>query len=184
MAIIAASRLIPISNIVDKIKKIKPVNGRFEMIGQIKNNSRVILDYSHTPEALRTCIKNIKKQFSFSRIFLVFGCGGDRDKIKRSIMGRIANELCDKIFLTDDNPRNEDPKKIFSQITSGMKSTDYKIIFDRKEAIFEGLKKLKALERDSVLLIAGKGHENTQIIKNKKIKFNDLDILNKFKNAI
>ena len=86
--------------------------------------------------------------------------------------------------ITNDNPRNEDPKKIFSQITSGMKSTDYKIIFDRKEAIFEGLKKLKTLERDSVLLIAGKGHENTQIIKNKKIKFNDLDILNKFKNAI
>ena len=65
-----------------------------------------------------------------------------------------------------------------------MKSTGYKIIFDRKEAIFEGLKKLKTLERDSVLLIAGKGHENTQIIKNKKIKFNDLDVLNKFKNVI
>ena len=99
-------------------------------------------------------------------------------------MGKIAEEISDFQIITNDNPRNEDPKKIFSQITSGMKSTDYKIIFDRKEAIFEGLKKLKTFEPDSVLLIAGKGHENTQIIKNKKIKFNDLDILNKFKNAI
>ena len=97
------------------------------------------------------------------KIITIFGCGGERDFFKRKYMGKIAEEISDFQIITNDNPRNEDPKKIFSQITSGMKSTDYKIIFDRKEAIFEGLKKLKTLERDSVLLIAGKGHENTQI---------------------
>ena len=164
MAIIAASRLIPISNIVDKIKKIKPVNGRFEMIGQIKNNSRVILDYSHTPEALRTCIKNIKKQFSFSRIFLVFGCGGDRDKIKRSVMGRIANELCDKIFLTDDNPRNEDPKKIRNQIKEHINKKKLIEISSRENAIKKSIFELKS---GDVLIVAGKGHENYQQYKKK-----------------
>ena len=176
MAIIAASRLIPISNIVDKIKKIKPVNGRFEMIGQIKNNSRVILDYSHTPEALRTCIKNIKKQFSFSRIFLVFGCGGDRDKIKRSIMGRIANELCDKIFLTDDNPRNEDPKKIRNQIKEYINKKKLIEISSRENAIKKSIFELKS---GDVLIVAGKGHENYQQYK-KKIKFSDKSLIKRY----
>ncbi len=176
MAIIAASRLIPISNIVDKIKKIKPVNGRFEMIGKIKNNSRVILDYSHTPEALRTCIKNIKKQFSFSRIFLVFGCGGDRDKIKRSIMGRIANELCDKIFLTDDNPRNEDPKKIRNQIKEYINKKKLIEISSRENAIKKSIFELKS---GDVLIVAGKGHENYQQYK-KKIKFSDKSLIKRY----
>ena len=97
------------------MSEIKPVEGRLENVGNIKNNSKVILDYAHTPDALKHTLESIKEQFSHSSISIVFGCGGDRDKDKRSIMGKIANNYCDKIFLTDDNPRyNENPKKFFS----------------------------------------------------------------------
>ena len=94
MAILAAKNSkIKFSKIVESINKIKPVNGRLEKIGNIKNNSKVILDYAHTPEALKTSLENIKEQFKFSDISIVFGCGGERDKLKRSIMGKIANNL-------------------------------------------------------------------------------------------
>ena len=96
--------------------KIRSVPGRLEKIGHLKNNSIVILDYAHTPDALEVCLKNIHEQFKLRKINLVFGCGGERDKPKRKIMGKIANNYCDKIFLTDDNPRYENPKKIRNQI--------------------------------------------------------------------
>ena len=105
-----------IEEILKSIHKIKPTKGRFEKIGNLKNNSNVILDYAHTPHALKTAILDIKKEFPLSKISLVFGCGGDRDKNKRSIMGSIAKKYCDKIYLTDDNPRTENPKQIRDQI--------------------------------------------------------------------
>jgi len=103
-------------DIVNIIHKIKPVYGRLEKVGSIKNNSLVLLDYAHTPDALRTCLQNIKNQFQNRKISIVFGCGGDRDKLKRPSMGKIANEYCHKIYLTDDNPRNENPRKIRESI--------------------------------------------------------------------
>ena len=117
MAILASLQLkLPMQKIIKSIYKIKPVNGRLEQIGKLKNNSRVILDYAHTPEALKTSLINIKEQFKLSNINIVFGCGGERDKPKRKIMGKIANDYCNKIYLTDDNPRTENPKKIRNQI--------------------------------------------------------------------
>ena len=115
---IAAALLskLTIKKILKNIKKIKPLDGRLEKIGNLKNNSKVILDYAHTPDALKECINNIRDQFSNRKISLVFGCGGDRDIQKRSIMGKIANELCNKIYLTDDNPRTENPSKIRADI--------------------------------------------------------------------
>ena len=111
MAILAANQSnIPINQILNIIKKIKPVNGRMEVIGSLKNNGKVILDYAHTPDALETCLKNIKQQFNDRKINIVFGCGGERDKPKRKLMGSIANKYCDKVYLTDDNPRKENPK--------------------------------------------------------------------------
>ena len=101
---------IKIDTILRNISKVKPVNGRLEQIGKLKNKSRVILDYAHTPDALKTVISNIKEDYPLSKISLVFGCGGDRDKSKRPLMGDIANKYCDKIYLTDDNPRFENPK--------------------------------------------------------------------------
>ena len=116
-SILAASRSkIKFNKIIESIKDIKPVEGRLEIIGNIKNNSKVILDYAHTPDALKYTLESIKEQFGQSTISIVFGCGGDRDKDKRSIMGKIANQYCNKIFLTDDNPRYENPNKIRNQI--------------------------------------------------------------------
>ena len=112
MAVLAAEKSgIKFNKIINIIEKLKPVNGRLEKIGIIKNNSKVILDYAHTPDALQTCLQNLKEQFKNKKISIVFGCGGNRDQLKRPMMGKIANFYCDRIYLTDDNPRNENPKK-------------------------------------------------------------------------
>ena len=116
MAALAATRIVPMKRIVNILHKIKPINGRLEKIGKLKNLSTIILDYAHTPDALKICIKNIRQQFKHSNISILFGCGGERDKSKREIMGNITNDLCDKIYLTDDNPRKENPSKIRKQI--------------------------------------------------------------------
>ncbi len=116
-SILAASKSkIKFNKIIESISNIKPVDGRLENIGRIKNNSKVILDYAHTPDALKYALESIKEQFSQSSISIVFGCGGNRDKDKRPIMGKIANQYCNNIFLTDDNPRYENSKKIRNQI--------------------------------------------------------------------
>ena len=112
MAIIAANKSgLKVDKIISNLHKIKSVNGRLEKIGKVKNNSRVILDYAHTPAALETALLNLKEQFPSSRLILVFGCGGNRDFKKRPLMGKIAEKYSDKIYLTDDNPRSESPSK-------------------------------------------------------------------------
>ena len=176
MAVIAASKLIDISKIVNKLTYVLPVNGRFENIGKLFNNSKVILDYSHTPKALETCISDIKNQFQFSKISILFGCGGNRDKPKRLIMGKIADKLCNKIYLTDDNPRSENPKKIRSQIKKGIKYNKVFEIPSREIAIEKAIKDLKS---GDVLIVAGKGHENFQEYKTKKF-FSDKIFIEKY----
>ena len=94
-------------------------------IGNLKNNGIVILDYAHTPHALKTMLSNVKEDFPLSRISLVFGCGGNRDQDKRSMMGNIAQKYCDNIYLTDDNSRLEDPKFIRNQIKKGSKIKNF-----------------------------------------------------------
>jgi len=117
MAMLAAEdKNLNFKKIVNKMSKIKPVNGRLEKIGKIKNNSIVVLDFAHTPDALRISLENLKEQFKDKKIAIVFGCGGDRDKFKRPSMGMIASKYCYKIYLTDDNPRTENPKKIRNEI--------------------------------------------------------------------
>ena len=169
MAVAAASQFIPIDKIMKKIEKITPVNGRMEEIGLIRNNSKVFLDYAHTPEALKACILNIKNHFNLKKINLLFGCGGDRDKEKRSLMGKIANKYCNKIYLTDDNPRNEQPSSIRKQIKRKIKTYKLNEIPSRSKAISESIKLLNSGE---VLVVAGKGHENFQEYK-KKYFFSD-----------
>tara|TARA_Y100001958_G_C21244571_1_gene573822 strand:- start:322 stop:3168 length:2847 start_codon:yes stop_codon:yes gene_type:complete len=178
MAMLAAKNSkISFKKIINNIHKLKPVNGRFEKIGKIKNNSTVILDYAHTPDALRTCLSDIKNQFSEKKIKIVFGCGGDRDKYKRSKMGVIANSYCSKIYLTDDNPRNESPKKIRSDIKKNISSKKLIEISDRQQAIFKAIEDLQSSE---ILVVAGKGHEVTQDYGNKKKYFSDKDCIKKF----
>ena len=177
MAILAANQSnIPINQILNIIKKIKPVNGRMEVIGSLKNNGKVILDYAHTPDALETCLKNIKQQFNDRKINIVFGCGGERDKPKRKLMGSIANKYCDKVYLTDDNPRKENPKNIRKQIKLKIKKTKLLEIPSREKAIGNSIKNLQSGE---ILLVAGKGHENYQEYHKKKF-FSDKKCILKY----
>ncbi len=141
------------------------------------------VDYAHTPDALKSVLDYLRSRYK-GKIITLFGCGGERDSSKRGDMGKIAQEKSDFQIITNDNPRNEDPKKIVSQIIEEMHLKNFDIIFDRKEAISEGLKRLKKLEPDSVLLIAGKGHENFQILRGEEIEFNDTKILNDLRDVI
>ena len=159
MAVAAAVKSnLKIDDIVKNLEHIKPVNGRLELVGKTKDNSIIILDYAHTPEALKTCLENIKNQFSLRKINLVFGCGGERDKEKRPIMGKIADKFCSSIYLTDDNPRNENPKKIRTSIKKSITKSKLIEIPSRKLAIYKAVLNSKS---DEILIIAGKGHENT-----------------------
>ncbi|MDB9979157.1 bifunctional UDP-N-acetylmuramoyl-L-alanyl-D-glutamate--2,6-diaminopimelate ligase MurE/UDP-N-acetylmuramoyl-tripeptide--D-alanyl-D-alanine ligase MurF [Candidatus Pelagibacter sp.] len=185
MAILAVKK----SNLkFDKIIKlasgVKSVSGRFEKIGTLKNESKVILDYAHTPDALNTCLSNLKEQFENKRIFIVFGCGGNRDKNKRPMMGKIANQYCDRVYLTDDNPRDENPQKIRLAIKKTINKSKIFEISNRSMAIHNAVFDLNT---GDILVIAGKGHEQTQDYGKFVNKFSDkLEILKniKLKNKI
>ncbi len=181
MAIIAAkSSGISLDKILNTIPKLKPVAGRFEKIGKIKNQSKVILDYAHTPDALKTCLLNLREQFPNKAITVLFGCGGNRDQNKRSKMGKIASDFSDSIILTNDNPRFENPQKIRGDIKKGIKKKRITEIANRAIAIKQAIHNLNS---GDILLVAGKGHEKTQVIGNKKIFFSDRKIiLNTIKN--
>ena len=175
MAIIAAKNSnISLIKILNVLSQLKPIDGRLEKIGKIKNRSKVILDYAHTPDALRICLSNLKEQFPNKKIILLFGCGGNRDQNKRFKMGKIACDYSNEIYLTDDNPRFEDPRKIRDDIKKGIQDTSIKEIPDRKKAISEAIKNLNT---GDILLVAGKGHENTQDFGKKKIYFSDKKII-------
>ena len=175
MAIIAAEKSnININKIIKVLPNLKSVEGRFEKIGEIKNRSKVIIDYAHTPDALKTCILNLKEQFPDKKIILLFGCGGNRDQNKRSKMGKIADNLSHKIYLTDDNPRFENPKKIRNDIKKGINKKKVIEISDRTKAISNAVKNLNIGE---ILLVAGKGHEKTQDMGKKKINLSDKEII-------
>ena len=171
MATIAATKSnLSFKKIINTIEDLKPVNGRLEQIGNIKNNSKVILDYAHTPDALEASLKSLKGQFKNKKISIVFGCGGDRDKEKRPIMGKIANKYCDRIYLTDDNPRFEDPKSIRKSIRKNTNKSKTYEIPNRANAINQAIIDLKT---GDILIVAGKGHEKIQEYKRTKKLFSD-----------
>ena len=180
MAMLAAKKSgLSIKQIVNIIQKVKSVSGRLEKIGTIKNSSKILLDYAHTPGALETSLQNLKEQFKDKKISIVFGCGGERDVSKRTMMGKIANFYCDKIYLTDDNPRNENPKKIRSTIKQKINKSKLYEISDRAQAIKKAVFDLKV---GGILLVAGKGHENTQDYgKNKRLFLDKNEILKNIK---
>ena len=159
------------------IKKIKNVDGRLELIKEYPNNIKIFIDYAHTPDALNEVIKSIKENFN-SNISLVFGCGGERDFKKRRLMAKIAKSFCKKIYVTDDNPRKENPKKIRKEIIQHLTGTNYHDIGNRTKAIEKAI--LNA-EPNEIILIAGKGHENYQDYGNKIISISDTKIIKKFK---
>ena len=153
------------------ISKLKNPSGRLEKIFD-KKNIRVFIDYAHSPDAITKVLSSLKKITS-GKLIIVFGCGGDRDKLKRNQMTREALKYSDIIIITDDNPRFEDPRKIRDDMIRNLKSEDLKkikVIGNREIAI---KKAVNFLSEQDVLLIAGKGHENYQLIKNKKKFFSD-----------
>lgn len=168
---------IDFNEIVDKISKMKPVVGRFELI-ENNLNARIVVDYAHTPDGLENVL-NTLKNITKGKVYCVFGAGGDRDKTKRPIMGKIATKYCDYLILTSDNPRTEDPLAILSDIEEGIKEQNYNKyikIEKREEAIKYAISLLK--ENDG-LMIAGKGHETYQIIGTKTRYFSDQEEVKK-----
>lgn len=158
------------------LSQIPATVGRMEVVA---TEPYVFVDYSHTPDALKNALNSIiyirKVNNLPGKIWVVFGCGGDRDTSKRSIMGRIASELADFVILTSDNPRTEDPDKIIADIEYGtLANSNVLKITDRKEAITRALQDANKLD---IILIAGKGHEEYQILGDKIIDFSDKKIV-------
>lgn len=150
------------------------VPGRCELASRGYNlDFDIIIDYAHTPNELEKILK-IVREFTKGRVISVFGCGGDRDKAKRHIMGEIGTKLSDFAIITSDNPRSENPMDIIKDVVSGVKSKNYTVIENRKEAIKEAIKMAK---KDDVVLLAGKGHENYQILKDRTIHFDEREII-------
>lgn len=161
---------LPVKESLKSLSSLKGAAGRMELVGFTKQHCPVYVDYAHKPEALENVLSAIRP-FTTGRVFLLFGCGGDRDAGKRPIMGEIANRLADKVIVTDDNPRTECPASIRQQILQAAPSAIE--IADRRAAIEFAINSLK--EGDS-LIIAGKGHEEGQIFGDKVIEFSDFSI--------
>lgn len=175
LAVIAALGLLEYS--LDKILKIisalSPVHGRMQLMGG-HEKPWVIIDFAHTPDALEQALKALKPLTSKS-LWCVFGCGGTRDRGKRPIMGNIAERYADHIILTNDNPRFESPEAIIDEIAAGITHKNkIKIYLDRKQAIEYALSHSKS---GDTILIAGKGHENYQVIGHEKIEFDDTKVV-------
>ncbi len=159
------------------LKKIKNVHGRLQLVKKFPNNVQVFIDYAHTPDALQEVLKSIKNKFG-DNISIVFGCGGERDFKKRPLMSKIAKSFCKKIYVTDDNPRNENPKRIRKKIIQYLKGSNYFDISNRAKAIKEAIFNAAPNE---IILVAGKGHENYQDYGGKIILVSDTKIINKIK---
>lgn len=162
---------IPIHN----VKPLTLPNGRFQ---HVENNKgiKVLIDYAHTPDALEACLSTIKS-IAKNNVYVVFGCGGNRDKKKRNEMGKVATTFATQAIVTSDNPRNEKPSDIIKEIVRGLDKEKFRIEPDRKEAIIYAL---QMAEVGDIVLIAGKGHEQEQILQDLVVPFSDRDIVNAY----
>jgi UDP-N-acetylmuramoyl-L-alanyl-D-glutamate--2,6-diaminopimelate ligase len=170
---------IPYEKIKEGIERLEGVPGRLERVKNARNVS-IFIDYAHTPDALNnvlTLLNHLKK----GRLIVVFGCGGDRDTTKRPVMGGIATNHADLAIITSDNPRSEAPLRIIEDIKKGINGKPHKVIENRKEAIFEAV---KLVGENDVLLVAGKGHEDYQIIGNDTYHFSDREVVEEALNVV
>lgn len=153
-----------------------PVHGRMNKLAS-KKQATIFVDYAHTPQALENALHSIKQHFR-SPVCCVFGCGGDRDAKKRPLMAKVAEQYSQSIIVTDDNPRTEDPKGIVKDIISGFTNTqEVSVVHDRATAIRQAISKTAASE---VVLVAGKGHEEEQIVGEEKHPFDDMKFIQEF----
>ena len=164
---------------IEKVKTVKAlaefqgVKGRAEVLENTKDFT-VIIDYAHTPDGLKNILKTFK-DCAKNRLIVLFGCGGDRDKTKRSLMGEIASIYADYLIVTSDNPRTEDPKEIICDILKGVpKYKSHKVFENRRDAIKFAL---SFAEKDDIIVLAGKGHETYQIISKEKIHFDEREVV-------
>lgn len=176
MSVISAALLLglPLNAVCEALKTAKGVKGRVEVV-PAPEDFTILIDYAHTPDALENVIRSMKEVAS-GRVVVLFGCGGDRDRTKRSIMGEIATSLADYVIITSDNPRTEVPADIIADILEGVKApkSRYKVIEDRRDAIAYAID--NHLEGDLVIL-AGKGHETYQIIGKTKYHMDEREIV-------
>ena len=169
-AICVAKKLgIASDKVIEALAEIK-VPGRSEMVPN-KKEIPIMIDYAHSPESLQNILSAVKS-YTRGRVISVFGCGGDRDKGKRPLMGEISGKIADFTFITTDNPRTEEPEEIVKEIEEGMKKTNgkYKVVVDRKEAIKEAIEMANKLD---IIVLAGKGHEPYQEINGTKYPFDE-----------
>ncbi|HUV05204.1 MAG TPA: UDP-N-acetylmuramoyl-L-alanyl-D-glutamate--2,6-diaminopimelate ligase [Armatimonadota bacterium] len=155
------------------LESIRAVDGRFESV-DCGQDFAVIVDYAHSPDSLENVLKSAR-ELTRGRLILVFGCGGDRDKMKRPVMGKIASDLADLCIVTSDNPRSEEPQAIINEIVAGMdERASVEAIVDRLEAIKRAL---DAAGAGDLVLVAGKGHETYQIFKDRTVHFDDREVV-------
>jgi len=164
-----------LSDIVSALKNSKQIPGRFEVI--TSKDKKVIVDYSHTTDSLKQALESVHHLIKNEKVYTVFGCGGNRDKLKRPEMGKVATELSDFAYVTSDNPRDENPADIINDIIAGIEKHNYEIVEKREEAI---KKAILNSEKNAVILIAGKGHENYQEIRGVRKYFSDKDTAIKY----
>jgi len=168
----AISEGIGLTAIKSALEKFSCVPGRLERVGEGKG-FKVFVDYAHTPDALKNALTSLR-ELSGNRLIVVFGCGGERDQTKRPKMGRCVTALADFAIITNDNPRSENPRKIINDIKKGIRKNNYTVIPGRHEAIVEAL---RIAEPADIVLIAGKGHEGYQVLKDKILPFDDRKVV-------
>jgi UDP-N-acetylmuramoyl-L-alanyl-D-glutamate--2,6-diaminopimelate ligase len=185
-AVAAAMALdVPFSAIEEGIAQLSDVPGRFQVVSDPADDVRVVVDYAHTDDALKNLLETARPLAS-GRVITVFGCGGDRDRTKRPLMGAVAARLSDLVIITSDNPRSEDPNGIIEEVKRGIvlpadraagarapKSTPYLAISDRKAAIERAVREAAS---GDLVLIAGKGHEKYQVIGDRTLPFDDVEV--------
>ncbi|PSJ16405.1 UDP-N-acetylmuramoyl-L-alanyl-D-glutamate--2,6-diaminopimelate ligase [Nitrosomonas supralitoralis] len=178
LAVIAAllASGIQLPDAIRALQSVQPIPGRMEKYYE-SNQSIIIVDYAHTPDALEKALCTLRELLRIegrdARLFCVVGCGGDRDKGKRALVGEVATRLADEVIFTSDNPRSEDPLRIIKDIAAGAVKGNYQLEVDRALAIYQAIANAR---NGDIVLIAGKGHEKFQEVKGQKISFSDAEV--------
>jgi UDP-N-acetylmuramoyl-L-alanyl-D-glutamate--2,6-diaminopimelate ligase len=160
----------PFAEALQRLSRVTPIVGRMERFGGEQGQPLVVVDYAHTPQALEQALRALREHCA-GRLWCVFGCGGERDAGKRPLMGAIAEQGSDRVIVTDDNPRGEEPERIVQAILAGMRSRETaRVIRDRRAAIQQAVAEATA---DDVVLVAGKGHEDYQLLGGRRLAFSD-----------
>jgi UDP-N-acetylmuramoyl-L-alanyl-D-glutamate--2,6-diaminopimelate ligase len=170
-----------VDQIAEATRHLKQVPGRFQVVpGSAKAGFTVVVDYAHTDDALRNLIALAREQVGErgGRVITLFGCGGDRDRTKRPRMGRAAAEGSDLVVLTSDNPRSEEPMSIIAEALVGVRETTTECIVEPDRAAAIGIA-IRAAHVGDIVLIAGKGHEKVQILRERTVLFDDVMVAQK-----